>query len=119
MRWKRVRPGLYVAGPYTVERHNHAGGFWFASGPGVPAVSHDTKDDAQTECEDAALMRIDGNEATVGPVVGDAVVTTEGQRRGHVRSVMLSERGKVLFCLGFARGRKLCLFRHEFSVVLP
>lgn len=115
MNWKRERPGVYTAGPYLVEQNAHG---WYASGPGVD-VSHDLKADAQAECEDAALMRIDGNEATVGPVVGDQVVTREGSRRGRVRSVMLSERGKVLFCLGFARGRKLCLFREEFEVVLP
>ena len=51
MKWQRLRPGAYWAGPYTVDKHDHAGGFWTASGPGLAAVLHDTKDEAQRHAQ--------------------------------------------------------------------
>lgn len=114
MNWRRERPGVYTAGPYRIERLVSR---WVAQGPGI-AETHEHKVDAQVECEDAALERIVGNESTVMPVVGDAVMV--GDRPGRVTTQLASADGTaLLYCILFARKRRLCLRRHEFKVVLP
>lgn len=121
MRWHRVRNGVYTAGPYLVEQNAHG---WYASGPAVD-VQHDTKADAQSECEDAALERLEGNAATAVPVVGDHAVVLADRRkdpRGTITTVI--DHGganqEPLYCVRFniGGGRK-CLFRREFELVMP
>jgi|SRR5690349_4050023 len=115
MKWSRVQNGVYTAGPYLVEQNAHG---WYASGPGLDQ-QHDTKADAQADAEDAALTRIAGSETTVEPVKGDLVVIpAHDDRRGTVATVLKGDR-EPMFCLHLARGRKLCLFRREFKVVVP
>lgn len=121
MNWTRVKPGEYVAGPYRIERQPYHRAIWIADGPGIADSSgvHDLKEDAQAECEEAAIMRIAGAEATVQPVVGDLARVIATDRRGQVSSIMPSDNGRPLICLRFARGRRLCLFREEIEVMLP
>ncbi|AYD82080.1 hypothetical protein I5G60_gp88 [Mycobacterium phage Saguaro] len=117
MKWTRPTAdgGRYEAGPYVVENLGRHG--WAASGPGFRTV-HATKADAQSDCGDAALERIAGQEATVGPVVGDIVVVTATGRRGQVSAIMNGTH-HPLYCIRFARGKRLCLDRHEFEVLVP
>lgn len=118
MNWKRERPGAYGAGPYRVERHDHAGGFWTASGPSVSAGSYETKAEAQTQCERAMQIRLADPDANA-PVVGDIVEIIADGRRGQVSTIMTGGIAAPLHCLRLARGKRLCLFRHEIKVVMP
>lgn len=118
MKWHRERPGRYTAGPYAIEDAGHHRPLWTATGPGMPDRLHSTKVDAQADCEDAALERIVGNEVTVPPVVGDAALVAD-TRRGVVTTMLAADSGVQLWCIKFARGRRLCLRRTEFEVVLP
>lgn len=45
--WKRVQPGLYASGEYTVGQTSS--GEWYAEGPGVDEV-YRSKGDAQLAC---------------------------------------------------------------------
>lgn len=119
MRWTRPRPGLYTAGPYTVERHDHAGGFWTASGPGVPAHSYRSREEAGAQCEDAAQERIVGNEATVEPVRGDVALVCATGRVGTITSVFGGDNGHPLYCIRLPRGRRVCIHRNELEVLVP
>lgn len=112
MRWHRVEPGHYTAGPYTVTQHRHAGGFWEVSGPDVQC-SVPTKAQAQSVAESAATQRIAHNPG-VEPVVGDAVETAQGAHRGHVAAIF-----GTTYSIRLPRGRRTVLFRSEFGVVLP
>jgi hypothetical protein len=116
MKWTRTRPGLYQAGPYAVM--NVQASIWTASGPDFTDVCG-TKADAQRSAERAARARlIDISDAyTVVPVVNDHVVANN--RTGKVTSRMTSATGLPLYCIRFARGKRLCLFRNEFKVVMP
>jgi hypothetical protein len=125
MNWKRERPGVYTAGPYLVEQL--AVGGWYASGPGVDEPT-DRKDHAQVACERYALARIEGRERTCPAFLGDAVTLwTRGgagvrQTTGRIHSVFpnATENGKgPLYSIHLARGRKVCMYRDEFQVVLP
>ncbi|QWY84435.1 hypothetical protein SEA_KNOCKER_94 [Mycobacterium phage Knocker] len=115
MRWHRETPGSYTAGAYRVEHHDHAGGFWTASGPCVATVSHGTKADAQ-EAAFAAVMQRLGNPFAVDVVAGDVVAV--GDRRGVVKAVFPGTHHPVYSIL-FSRGKRLCLDRHEFRLVAP
>lgn len=115
MKWTRQRPGLYTAGPYAVMSLDTHRPIWTASGPDFTSVEG-TKADAQLACQRAALLRIEGNGRTVVPVVGDHVVANN--RTGKVTAILPSNNSQV-YCMRFARGRRLCLFRIEFEVVMP
>ncbi|APQ42351.1 hypothetical protein PBI_RICH_93 [Mycobacterium phage Rich] len=116
MKWHRetADPARYESGPFVVEHHGHRHG-WFADGPGVDPTHYPTKRQAQTVCGDVASARAADPEVT--PVIGDAVIVS-GTRRGHISSIMNGER-EPLFCITFARGRRLCLFRREIEVIVP
>ncbi|QPX62206.1 hypothetical protein PBI_INDLOVU_92 [Mycobacterium phage Indlovu] len=117
MKWKRVENGVYSAGPYLVERAPYHRAIWSVSGPGVSAgVGHETKDDAQTEAHDAALERIVGSELTVEPVKGDVVVIPGHDNAPGVYATAL---GDNMHCIHLRRGKRICLFRREFKVVMP
>lgn len=53
LRWRRVKPGVYVSGKYQVGLL--ACGEWFAEGPGVDAA-YPTKGQAQAACVKAASL---------------------------------------------------------------
>ncbi|AEJ94612.1 hypothetical protein FDI63_gp096 [Mycobacterium phage ChrisnMich] len=127
MKWTRTRPGLYQAGPYAVLSAGTHRPIWTASGPDFTAVCG-TKAEAQRACERSAHARLidisDGH--TVVPVVGDRVETTTGVRKvtlparaGQITTVIQSATGLPLYCIKFAYGKRLCLFRNEFKVVMP
>lgn len=116
MKWTRSsREGQYVAGPYTVERV--VGSTWRALGPGMdPDVNWHTKVLAQDECERAARRRInEQTKHTVEPVVGDYAMA--GGQYGQI-SAVLNGNGKPLYCIKLARGRRKCLHRYEFPLVV-
>jgi len=118
MIWKREKPGVYVAGPYTVARV--VGSTWRASGPGLdPEVNWHGKDLAQDEARRACQRRLlnEGQERTE-PVVGDVVVIPGRRDRGRVRAVFPGTHHPIYSIL-FPRGRRLCLDREEFQVVMP
>ena len=98
-----MQPGTYAAGPYLVEEAYAPRGTrrGYVIGPQL----------------EAAAVRI-GDGTTCTPVIGDMVLTTD-VRTGHISSVMVSATGVPLYCLTFPRGRRLCLYRHEFQVALP
>lgn len=50
MRWRRVRPGVYVSGAYEVGQMEC--GEWYADGPGVDAA-YPSKAHAQAACVQA------------------------------------------------------------------
>lgn len=112
MNWKREKPGVYTAGPYQVEQIAHT---WYASGPGLGAtVGVDRKEQAQGMCCSVAGAR--AMRSKTEPVVHDVVLV--GERRGQISSIMLGDR-KTLYSIKFVRGKRLCLFRHEFQVIVP
>lgn len=118
MNWKRIEPGKYVAGPYTIERVN---GWWYSTGPSCEHSSA-RKDVLQDACHKAALDRIAGQETTCAAVVSDAVMLTGGAH-GRVKAVMPCEGsaatdGKI-YAIQFPRGRRTCVYRNEFVVRLP
>ncbi|AGT12831.1 hypothetical protein PHELEMICH_93 [Mycobacterium phage Phelemich] len=115
MKWHRDANGVYTSGPFTVQHHAHAGGFWTADGPHVKACSWPTKRQAQIDAGQAASAR--AADPNVTPVVGD-VVMVSGTRRGQITAIMRGDR-EPLYCIVFARGRKLCLFRREIEVIVP
>lgn len=121
MNWKREQPGVYTCGPYRVERQPYHRAIWIADGPGIAEGSgvHDQKADAQTECADAALERISGRSHDCTAVAGDIVMVRD--RRGQIGTIMegAGPRSARLYCIRFVRGKRLCLFRDEFEVVLP
>ena len=80
MKWARVRPGHYTAGPYAILSLETHRPIWTASGPNFTAVCG-TKAEAQQACQRAAHARlIDISDAyTVVPVVND-VAEYAGQR---------------------------------------
>lgn len=117
MKWKRTRTeeGLmrYTAGPYTVEERTK-GGWWYASGPDVDSEWL-RKSEAQRATEEVAKRRIgDGLDCQAHP--GDRVVCDD-KRTGYVAAV-LTNQDRTLYLIRLARKRR-CLFRGEFTVVLP
>jgi hypothetical protein len=139
--WKRIRPGFYRAGAYTVVQLQQMG-CWQAVGPGLgDACWFARKDQAQDRVTQAASDRIIGKGNTCVVHCGDNVLV--GDRKGHVASIMGGPVGddkrrwthdlrwvdpvsvgyehveRFIYCLKFARGKRLCLFRHEFTVVTP
>lgn len=125
MKWKRAEPGRYTAGPYTVTRSDSPLAVWHASGPCVAVTGGlTTKADAQAACYEAAFSRGARQGNTCDPVIGD-VVTVPGydNRHGEISSTMFAPRDITprtpLYCIKFSRGKRLCLFRHEFTVVVP
>lgn len=114
MKWHRDRNGLYTAGPYAVLNVSSNPSIWTASGPDLTGV-FPTKRQAQIACGNAASERA-ANPAAV-PVVGDAVIVS-GTRRGQITAIMRGDH-EPLYCIVFARGRKLCLFRREIEVIVP
>lgn len=115
MKWQRLRPGSYWAGPYTVEMFGR-GGTWRATGPCVATELHDTKADAQSACYDAMHQRL-GDPYRVDAVVGDIAVM--GGVRVRITAVLTGADGKPLFCAQTSRGKRKCQFRYEFPLVLP
>lgn len=127
MNWRRQANGSYTAGPYRVDKVLSS---WYADGPSNagPDIrldsAHLRKDLAQDLCAVVAEARAANPDVT--PVIGDAV-EAQGQhgpvdflRRGHITSIMPSGDGRQpLYCIKFSRGKRLCLFRHEFTVVVP
>jgi hypothetical protein len=120
--WKRIRPGFYRAGAYTVVQLQQMG-CWQAVGPGLgDACWFARKDQAQDRVTQAASDRIIGKGNTCVVHCGDNVLVDD--RKGHVASIMGGPVGyehveRFIYCLKFARGKRLCLFRHEFTVVTP
>lgn len=128
MKWTRERPGVYTSGPHRIERVADCHPcVWHASGPGRPRIGHQTKAEAQAEVERAARDRV-ADPDTV-PVVGDHVEIVGANvwsgRRGQVSTIIKGARHiqagdePPLYCLHLARGKRLCLFRHEITVVVP
>ncbi|AGT12996.1 hypothetical protein KAYACHO_92 [Mycobacterium phage KayaCho] len=120
MKWTRPEPGEYTAGPYKITRWMSAKGSgtpWFVDGPGVEIGWHATKDDAQAEAEDAALNRLGDDETAVVPIVGD--VAEYAGLRCRISAVMATNDGQPLYCLVKPRGKRQCLLRSEFKVVMP
>lgn len=116
MRWHRQEPGVYTAGPYKVERLPYHRALWDVSGPGVAEGSFEHKDAAQRYCGEVASSR--AAEPLTVPVVGDVVLVREGSRQGYVGTIMTGN-GEPLYCIKFVRGKRLCLFRREFEVIVP
>ena len=104
----------YTAGPYTVEERTK-GGWWYASGPDLDSEWL-RKTEAQRAAVAVAERRI-GTGTLVEPVVGDHVEYA-GQR-GVVTLLTTTGDGTPLYALRLARGKRQCLLRHEFTVVLP
>lgn len=119
MKWTRPEPGEYTAGPYKITRWMSAKGSgtpWFVDGPGVQIGWHATKDDAQAEAEDAALMRItEETKYSVEPVVGDWAYLGEYLQ---VTAVFNAGTGPSTYSLRTARGKRKCLRRYEFPLVI-
>ncbi|UXE04464.1 hypothetical protein SEA_FUNSIZED_93 [Mycobacterium phage Funsized] len=116
MKWTRDEPGRYTAGPYTVEYHNHAGGFWTAEGPGVDATARATKAIAQADCTRAAQERItDATKYTAEAVVGDWAYLG-----GYLQitAVFADGTGPATYSLRTSRGKRKCLRRYEFPLVI-
>ncbi|QJD51396.1 hypothetical protein SEA_RAWRGERTHAT_93 [Mycobacterium phage RawrgerThat] len=121
--WKRhPETGAYTSGPYVIEKSFN--GQWHLSGPSLNEP-HFTKREAQRSAYHAARQRIDGHAMCAVPVVGDHVETTTDVRKvtlparpGQITSVIETGNGP-LYCIKFARGKRLCLFRNEFKVVMP
>ncbi len=125
MRWHRIKEtGGYVAGPYAVEKGPVTGPAWRAHGPGVDRPAHRLKDAAQAACLVACHDRLrDGGGKTCTAVEGDAVVIDDG-RRGEVTAVLRQEpsseyAAQTTYAIRLPRGKRLCLFRGEFEVVVP
>ncbi|AXN53374.1 hypothetical protein PBI_THONKO_104 [Mycobacterium phage Thonko] len=121
MKWKRhPQTGAYLAGPYTVKRSELSGKFWTVSGPGVEGPSHrDAKWDGQQAAQAAIDARLaDGGGKTCEAFRGDVVVA-DG-RRGQITAVLpgLTPTSGT-YCILFAYGKRLCLFRREFEVIEP
>lgn len=118
MKWKRERTeeGLmrYTAGPYTVEERTK-GGWWYASGPDMDSEWL-RKSEAQAATVEVAKRRI-GDGKLGEPVVGDAAQYAGA--RAVVIALLATNDGTPLYCLRLARGKRQCLLRHEFQVVLP
>lgn len=120
MKWTRERPGVYTAGPYIVKRLLAGSTTWRATGPGMaPEINWRGKDLAQDECRRVAAWR--AADPNVEPIIGDIVVTLADKRRGQITMMLKSgaTNPAPLWCIKFARGRRLCLLRHEFEVVMP
>lgn len=124
MKWKREKPGVYTAGPYLVEeveslpttpRQSTMGSQWHASGPDVDS-NWLRKSEAQAACAEKAKQRI-GTGTLVEPVVDD--VAEYAGKRAVISALMSTNDGTPLYCLRLARGKRQCLLRHEFTVVLP
>ena len=115
MKWTRTAPGVYAAGPYLVERIIESPAVWRANGPGVLGVCRPNKSEAQKVAQHAAEERALGFAV---PVIGDIVLYDD--RRGQISSILpQSGSSNVLYCIMFARGKRLCLFRQEFAVIVP
>ncbi|AER49406.1 hypothetical protein STINGER_92 [Mycobacterium phage Stinger] len=120
MKWTRVRPGLYRAGPYAVL--NVQASIWTASGPNFTAVCG-SKADAQEAAQRAAhgrLADVNGNYTdtdTVVPVVND--IAEYAGLRCRVSMITKTADGTPLYCLVKPRGKRQCLLRNEFKVVMP
>lgn len=125
MNWKRVEPGRYTSGPYTVTRSDSPLAVWHASGPCVAVTGGlTTKADAQAACYEAAFSRGARQGNTCDPVIGDVVISSARDGRAVITSVGVGARhvradNEQLYCMKFPRGKRLCLFRHEFTVVVP
>lgn len=118
MKWSRQRPGLYTAGPYAVQCIDASKGIWTASGPDFTAVAG-SKADAQAAAQRSAHARlIDISDAyTVVPVVND--VAEYAGLRCRVSMITTTVDGTPLYCLVKPRGKRQCLLRNEFKVVMP
>ncbi|QNO13119.1 hypothetical protein SEA_VIOLETZ_97 [Mycobacterium phage VioletZ] len=118
MKWTRIRPGLYQAGPYAVLSAGTHRPIWTASGPNFTDVCG-TKAEAQRACERSAHARlIDISDAyTVVPVVGD--VAEYAGLRCRVSMVTQTADGTPLYCLVKPKGKRQCLLRNEFKVAMP
>ena len=118
MKWARVRPGHYTAGPYAILSLETHRPIWTASGPDFTAVCG-TKAEAQQACQRAAHARlIDISDAyTVVPVVND--VAEYAGLRCRVSMITTTADGTPLYCLVKPRGKRQCLLRNEFKVVMP
>lgn len=122
MKWTRERPGAYVSGPYRVDEVAEG---WAATGPGLVTREDclwDVKAAAQRRAERANEDRLrQGGGALCEPVVGDAVLVVDGQRRGVLSAIIGGNQPDAVatFCIRFPRNRRLCVHRREFVVVTP
>ncbi|QHB37306.1 hypothetical protein I5G58_gp004 [Mycobacterium phage BirdsNest] len=120
MKWSREGDGgAYTAGPYRVERV--VGSTWRASGPGMdPEVNWRGKNLAQDECRRACVRRLLGEgQAETEPVIGDVVVVPGTAVRGHLSSILTIDPDNPTYVLKTSRGKRHCLRRAEFEVVMP
>lgn len=109
MKWTRTRPGLYTAGPYAVMSLETHRPIWTASGPDFTSVEG-TKADAQLACQRAAHARLID--------ISDDVAEYAGQRC-RVSMITATADGTPLYCLVKPKGKRQCLLRNEFKVVMP
>lgn len=116
MKWQRVEPGRYVAGPYTVRPSQLSGKFWVSNGPGIEQTHWHLKADAQAECQRVAEKR---DPSSCIAIVRDHVIVTDGQRRGYINTIQRIGDMRPLYCIHLPRGRILCRYRDEFEVVVP
>lgn len=121
--WKRGdEPGLYTAGPYTIVKGANQ---WHLTGPGGGCGSparqlnepHFTKREAQRSALYAARRRLEGHAMCAVPVVND-VAEYAGQRC-RVSMITATADSTPLYCLVKPRGKRQCLLRNEFKVVMP
>jgi hypothetical protein len=116
MKWHRIEPGHYESGPYVVMRHPLVDTIWLATGPGMePDVLWSGKNLAQDECRRAMARRVEdpyGCEVMVGDVV------IAGGKRARITAVLDTAAGRTYVAQN-ARGRRKCMVRPEFPVVVP
>jgi hypothetical protein len=119
MKWTRLRPGAYFAGPYTVTESGHHRALWTVAGPGIVA-DHltDTKRAAQDAAYRAISGRTMGEGRLVSPVVVGDVVEYAG-KRGTISMVTATNDGTPLFCIRLPHNRRQCLLRSEFLLAVP
>ncbi|QHB37836.1 hypothetical protein I5G63_gp096 [Mycobacterium phage Imvubu] len=117
MKWHRGdQDSQYRAGAYTVERGPVTGPAWRALGPCVATAGHTTKASAQHAAFEAILARV-GDPFRADVVVGD-VVEYAGMRATITMATTTGD-GTPLFCLRTTRGKRHCLLRSEFRLVVP
>ncbi|QBI98372.1 hypothetical protein SEA_CARTHAGE_100 [Mycobacterium phage Carthage] len=122
MRWHRENHtgGAYAAGAYRVHRAEAAALGWVAKGPGVETSHHETKADAQAECERALNARIDDPNTEVVP--GDHLLLRDSGKVGQLAQRLNGDEtpaDRVVYAIRMPYGKTLCRVRSEFTLIDP